>query len=217
MIKRKINDYTIFEEVWHAISHGFGLFLSTFGFGVLFGLSLVSGDGAKIWTSIVFGIGLIIMYGSSTLYHAIPQYRPKLMLQIFDHASIYILIASTYTPVVILGVKGIFGWIIFGIIWFLAILGIYLKFVFPGRFEVFSLTLYAVMGWMIIIAFNPLLLHAGWLFFSLLLAGGVTYTLGIFFYVKENIKLNHVLWHFFVLGGSVFHFFAVLLLILDIK
>lgn len=217
MRKRTINDYTIFEEIWHAISHGFGLFLSTFGFGILFALSIASGEGAKIWTSIVFGIGLIVMYGASTLYHAIPQYRPKALLQIFDHSSIYILIAATYTPVVVLGVEGVFGWLLLGIVWFLAVLGIFLKFVYPGRFEVFSLVLYAVMGWMIIFAVNPLVDHAGWLVFSMLLAGGVTYTLGIFFYVKENITLNHALWHLFVLGGSVFHFFAVLLLMLATK
>ena len=212
-MQKKINDYSIFEEVWHAISHGLGLFLSTFGFGILFGISIENGDGAKIWTSIVFGIGLIILYGASTLYHAIPQYKPKARLQIFDHASIYILIAATYTPVTVLGVQGVFGWILLGIAWFFALLGIYLKFAFPNRFEVFSLILYALLGWMIIVAYKPLIAHAGWLSFSLLLAGGVTYTLGIFFYAKENIKLNHAIWHLFVLGGSIFQYFSVLLLV----
>ncbi len=212
-MQRKINDFSIFEEIWHAITHGFGLFLSTFGFGVLFTLSILSGDGQKIWTSIVFGLGLLSMYGASTLYHAIPQYKAKSLLQIFDHAAIYILIAATYTPVVVLGVQGVFGWLLLGIIWFFALLGVYLKFAFPARFEVFSLVLYALMGWLIIIAYQPLIAHAGWLFFSLLLAGGVTYTLGIFFYVKDSMKLNHAVWHLFVLGGSVFHYFSVFLLI----
>jgi hemolysin III len=212
-MKETINDFTRFEEVWHGISHGFGLFLSTFGFGVLFGMALLGGDADKIWTSIVFGFGLLTMYGASTLYHSIPYYRVKSILQIMDHAAIYILIASTYTPIVVLGVQGVFGWILFGIVWFLAVVGVFLKFAYPRRFEVFSLVLYAVMGWMVIFAVNPLVEHAGWLVFSLLLAGGITYTVGIFFYVKESIKLNHAIWHLFVLGGSVFHYFSVLLLI----
>jgi hemolysin III len=213
-MQKKVNDFSIFEEVWHAISHGFGLLLSTFGFGVLFGISLENGDGAKIWTSTVFGLGLLILYGASTIYHAIPQYKAKARLQILDHASIYILIAATYTPITILGVQGIFGWVLFAIAWSFAFLGIFLKFAFPNRFEVFSLILYALLGWMIIVAYEPLIAHAGWLVFSLLLAGGITYTLGIFFYAKESIKLNHAIWHLFVLGGSVLHYFSVLLLIL---
>ena len=213
MSQKKINDFSIFEEIWHAITHGFGLFISTFGFGVLFSLALESTNTEKIWTSIVFGFGLLCMYGASTLYHAIPHYKPKALLQIFDHAAIYILIAATYTPVLILGVQGIFGWILLGIIWFFALLGIYLKFAFPTKFEILSLVLYAIMGWLILIAYEPLILHAGWSVFLLLLAGGITYTLGIFFYIKDTIKLNHALWHLFVLGGSTFHYFSVYLLI----
>jgi len=212
-MQREINDFSVFEEIWHAITHGFGLFLSTFGFGVLFTLSIMSGDAQKIWTSIVFSLGLLSMYGASTLYHAISQYKAKSLLQLFDHSAIYILIAATYTPVVVLGVQGVFGWLLLGIIWFFALLGVYLKFAFPARFEIFSLVLYAVMGWLIIIAYQPLIAHAGRLFFSLLLAGGITYTLGIFFYVKDSMKLNHAVWHLFVLGGSIFHYFSVFLLI----
>jgi hemolysin III len=213
-VEKPINDFSLFEEIWHAISHGFGLFLSTFGFGVLFTIAVLDGDVQKIWTTVVFGIGLLSMYGASTLYHAIPhsQNRLKAVLQICDHAAIYILIASTYTPVVILGVTGIFGWILFGIVWSFALLGIYLKFYFPGRFEIFSLVLYAVMGWMIIIAYHPLIEHAGLLVFALLLAGGITYSVGIFFYVRDSMTLNHALWHLFVLGGSIFHYFSVFLL-----
>jgi hemolysin III len=208
-----VNDYSLIEEVWHAISHGFGLFLSTFGYGVLITLAAISGDTTKILTSIVFGVGLIIMYGASTLYHAIPHYKAKTYLQMFDHASIYVLIACTYTPVVLLGVQGMFGWIIFGIIWSTAVLGIYLKFAYPNRFETFSLILYAVMGWLIIIAWRPLVEHAGLLPAIFLLAGGIVYTIGIYFYARESMKLNHAVWHLFVLGGSIFHYFTVFLLV----
>ncbi len=207
------SDYSIIEEIWHAISHGFGLFLSTFGFGVLITLAAVSGDTAKVLTSIVFGIGLIVMYGASTLYHAITHRKIKSALQVFDHVAIYILIAATYTPVVILGVRGLFGWVLFGVIWGMAAVGISMKIFFPGRFEIFSLSLYGVMGWLIIVAWKPLVLHAGWLPAILLFVGGVIYTLGIFFYARESMKLNHAIWHLFVLGGSVFHYFTVFLLV----
>lgn len=213
IMEKCVNNYTLVEEIWHAISHGFGLFLSTFGLGVLVTLAAVDGDTTKVLTSLVFGIGLIIMYGASTLYHAIPHYKAKLFLQKLDHTSIYLLIASTYTPVVLLGVQGVFGWILFGVIWGLAALGIFLKFAYPGRFETFSVVLYALMGWLIIIAWKPLIAHAGVLAFVFLFVGGVTYTLGIYFYARESIKLNHAIWHLFVLAGSIFHYFTVFLLV----
>lgn len=213
MYQNNVNDFSLFEEIWHAISHGFGLFISTFGFGVLVTLSAISGDVTKILCSIVFGIGLITMYGASTLYHAIPQYKAKSFLQLVDHASIYILIASTYTPVTLIAVQGVFGWILFGIIWGAAALGIFLKFVYPGRFEIFSLILYAVMGWLIIFAWHPMIVHSGWLPMIFLFVGGIIYTMGIFFYARESMKLNHAVWHLFVLGGSIFHYFTVFLLI----
>lgn len=213
MYQNNVNDFSLFEEIWHAISHGFGLFISTFGFGVLVTLSAISGDVTKILCSIVFGIGLITMYGASTLYHAIPQYKAKSFLQLVDHASIYILIASTYTPVTLIAVQGVFGWILFGIIWGAAALGIFLKFVYPGRFEIFSLILYAVMGWLIVFAWHPMVVHSGWLPMIFLFVGGIIYTMGIFFYARESMKLNHAVWHLFVLGGSIFHYFTVFLLI----
>jgi len=212
-LQKSVNDFSLVEEVWHSISHGFGLFLSTFGFGVLLTLAAISGDTTKVLTSIVFGIGLIMMYGASTLYHAIPYYKAKLILQKFDHIAIYILIAATYTPVALLGVQGVFGWIIFGIIWGAAAVGTFFKFVYPGRFEIFSLFLYAFMGWFIVIAWNILITHVGWLPMILLLVGGITYTMGIFFYARDTMKLNHAVWHLFVLGGSVFHYFTVFLLV----
>lgn len=212
-MQKSVNDFSLVEEVWHSISHGFGLFLSTFGFGVLVTLAAISGDTTKVLTSIVFGIGLIMMYGASTLYHAIPYYKAKLILQKFDHIAIYILIAATYTPVALLGVQGVFGWIIFGIIWGAAAVGTFFKFVYPGRFEIFSLFLYTFMGWFIVIAWNILITHVGWLPMILLLVGGITYTMGIFFYARDTMKLNHAVWHLFVLGGSIFHYFTVFLLV----
>ncbi|WP_457594653.1 PAQR family membrane homeostasis protein TrhA [Hydrogenimonas sp.] len=212
-MKQSVNDFTLVEEIWHAVSHGFGLFLSTFGFGVLVTLAALSGDPARILTGTLYGIVLILMYGASTLYHAIPHPRAKSLLQQLDHAAIYLLIAGTYTPVTILGVQGRVGWVMFGTIWCAAAVGIFLKFVYPGRFELFSLILYAGMGWFIIFAWHPFVEHAGWLPMIFLFAGGAVYTLGILFYVRSSMRLNHAVWHLFVLGGSIFHYFTVFLLI----
>ena len=214
-MQKPINDFSLFEEIWHAISHGFGFFLSTFGFGFLMGIVWDSGDITKIWTTGVFGIGLLVMYGVSALYHAIPhsKYNLKAKLQILDHASIYILIAATYTPVTLLGVGGVFGWILFSIAWGFGFLGIYLKVAYPNRFELFSLILYALLGWMIIVAYQQLIANTGLVPFSLLLAGGIVYTVGIYFYAKDDLHLNHVIWHLFVVAGSVFHYLSVFFII----
>jgi hemolysin III len=214
MDRNSCNDFSIAEEIWHSITHGFGLFLSTLGFGVLATLAFQSGSLLNILSALSFGTALIIMFGISTLYHAIPFPKAKNILQQLDHSAIYILIAGTYTPVTLIGVQGSFGWVIFGIVWGFAVLGIYLKIAFPNRFEKLSLILYAVLGWLIVIAAGELFAHVAPYILSLLLAGGVTYTLGIVFYVWESLHLNHAIWHLFVLGGSIFHYFVVVFLIL---
>ena len=180
---------------------------------VLTVLAAQNGSGKALAGALVFGIALILMYGISTLYHAITVPAVKRVLQQLDHSAIYLLIAGTYTPVALLGVQGTSGWFLFGIEWAFAAVGIYLKAAFHGRFEKFSLVLYAVMGWLIVVAPGPMFAHLDTLTLSLLLAGGVTYTLGILFYVWDSLHLNHAIWHLFVLGGSIFHFFVVLFLI----
>ena len=176
-------------------------------------LAAQSGSGKGLAGALVFGIALILMYGISTLYHAITVPVAKRILQQLDHSAVYLLIAGTYTPVALLGVQGAFGWTLFGVEWAFAAVGIYLKAAYHGRFEKFSLVLYAVMGWLILVAAKPMFAHVDTLTLSLLLAGGLTYTLGILFYVWDSLHLNHAIWHLFVLGGSVFHFFVVLFLI----
>lgn len=211
----EINSFSIVEELWHAITHGLGLLLSVAAMSILTVLAAQSGDGAKIAGALVFGIALILMYGISTLYHAITIPAVKRLMQQLDHSAIYILIAGTYTPVALIGVQGTFGWIIFSVEWAFAAVGIYLKVAYYGRYETLSLVMYAIMGWLIVVAAGPMFAHVDALTLSLLLAGGLTYTLGILFYVWESLHLNHAVWHLFVLGGSVFHFFVVLFLILD--
>jgi len=153
------------------------------------------------------------MYGISTLYHAVTAPAFKRILQQLDHSAIYLLIAGTYTPVALIGVQGAFGWVIFGVEWAAAAFGIALKVAFYGRYEKLSLVMYALMGWLIVIAAGPMFAHVDSLTLFLLLAGGLTYTLGILFYVWDSLHLNHAIWHLFVLGGSIFHFFVVLSLI----
>jgi hemolysin III len=213
VIKQDINSYSIAEEIWHAVTHGLGLLLSVAALSILTVLAAQSGSGKAVAGALVFGIALILMYGISTLYHAVTAPAAKRILQQLDHSAVYLLIAGTYTPVTLLGVQGTFGWTLFGIEWAFAAVGIYLKVAYYGRFETLSLVFYALMGWLILVAAEPMFAHVDTLTLSLLLAGGITYSLGILFYVWDSLHLNHAIWHLFVLGGSVLHFFVVLFLI----
>jgi hemolysin III len=207
--------YSLIEEIWHSITHGIGLLLSVSALTLLCVFAGQSGDGVKIATALVFGLSLMVMYGASTLYHAIRMPHAKAILRQVDHCAIYILIAGTYTPISLLGIKGVVGWVLFGIAWAIAAFGITLKIIYPERFHKTSLSLYALMGWMVIFAVQPLLENVAFLPLCLLVAGGITYTIGIIFYVWKGLAYSHTIWHFFVLGGSTFHFFVVLILILD--
>ncbi|PHQ55247.1 MAG: hemolysin D [Sulfurimonas sp.] len=206
------NDFTLAEEIWHAITHGLGLFLSLIGSVVLIAYATLNGSILAIVSSSIFSATLVIMYGSSTIYHALTHKRIKLLFQTLDHASIYLLIAGTYTPMTLYLLQGSnYGMGILIAEWSTAIFGIYMKFKYPNRFETLSLILYVLMGWLIVIAISPLrevLVDNG---FYLLVAGGVTYTLGVYFYINDSKPYYHALWHLFVLGGSVFHYFMILL------
>ncbi|MBE0496853.1 MAG: hemolysin III family protein [Campylobacterales bacterium] len=206
--------YSLTEEIWHSTIHGVGLLLSVSALSILCVYAGQSGEGAKIASAIVFGLSLMVMYGSSTLYHAIYAPRTKSILQQIDHCAIYILIAGTYTPVSLLGIQGTLGWQLFGIVWGIAALGVTLNLFFPQRFRRPSLILYIIMGWIVVGVFDTLVANLDTLTLALLIAGGVTYTAGVIFYVWRTLNLNHAIWHFFVLGGSSFHFFMVLRLIL---
>lgn len=197
------------------MTHGIGLLLSVSALTLLCVFAGQSGEGAKIASALVFGLSLMVMYGASTLYHAIRIPNIKAILRQIDHCAIYILIAGTYTPISLIAIQGTIGWVLFGVAWGIATVGITLKISYPQRFAKLSLGLYALMGWMVVFAIEPLIEHLSLLPLSLLLAGGITYTIGIIFYVWKSLAYNHTIWHFFVLGGSIFHFFVVLLLILN--
>jgi hemolysin III len=210
-MSNEVNNFSLAEEIWHAVTHGVGFFLGIAAL-VLLILQAVKGDSATAVTSaVIYGSTLVIMYGSSTLYHALTDTDLKRLFQKFDHSAIYFLIAGTYTPVMLVTVGGAEGWTIFGIEWGIATIGIILKFLYPGRFELFSLVAYLLMGWLIVFVFDTFKSHIDPTGYWLIVAGGIAYTGGIIFYVKDNINYFHTVWHLFVLAGSIFQFFAILL------
>ncbi len=196
------------EEAANALIHGFGALAALSGGSVLIALAALHGDGWQLAGAIVFGTCLLVLYLASTLYHAIPQPVAKRRLKIFDHCAIYLLIAGTYTPFTLIGLRGPWGWSLFIVIWTLALAGCLFKLFFTGRFNGLSTAIYLAMGWIVIVAIEPMLrLLPGdtlaWVF-----AGGVAYTLGTAFYMSSRLYA-HAIWHGFVLVGSACHFVAV--------
>ena len=202
---------TLRAEAGHAVTHGVGLVLSLVGMPILILSALDRGERATVIGASVFGATLIALYAASTLYHAIPHPTLKQKLRVVDHAAIYLLIAGTYTPFTLGVLRGTWGWTLFGIVWTLAALGVLFKVVFgSGAMAKVSTAIYVAMGWVIIIAIKPLMAsmeHAG---LMLLVAGGLCYTGGVIFYVDRRRTWTHPVWHLFVMGGSICHYFAVL-------
>jgi hemolysin III len=199
------------EELANAVTHGVGLVLSLIGMPILILAALDRGERTMVIGASVFGATLIALYAASTLYHAIPHPTLKQKLRVVDHAAIYLLIAGTYTPFTLGVLRGTWGWTLFGIVWTLAALGVFFKVVFgSGAMAKLSTAIYVAMGWVIIIAIKPLMAsmeHAG---LMLLVAGGLCYTGGVIFYVDRRRAWTHPVWHLFVMGGSICHYFAVL-------
>ncbi|PTX97986.1 hemolysin III family protein [Opitutus sp. ER46] len=201
--------YTPAEEVANAVSHGIGLVLSVAALVLLVVFAALRGSAWHITACTIFGASLVLLYTSSTLYHSVRHERVKLVLRKLDHAAIFVLIAGTYTPFLLVNLRGPWGWSLFGVIWTLALGGIAMKVWFTGRFRVVSTIIYIVMGWLIIIAIAPMMrvIEPGGIW--LLVGGGVCYTGGTVFYLWRSLPYHHAVWHLFVLGGSVCHFFAV--------
>jgi len=204
---------TKLEEQLNAISHAIGALL-----GIAALILLIVFDTQKtdwsLFSVIVYGISIIVLFTASTLYHAINKEKLKHYFRIIDHIGIYLLIAGTYTPVLLITLEDSLGWTLFLVVWGIACFGVILKLFFTGRFNVFSTLLYLVMGWLIVFDFSTLsnLVHPNAI--SLLMAGGLAYTVGIVFYAIEKIPFNHVIWHLFVLAGAICHFFMVLFYII---
>lgn len=209
-----VKAYSIGEEIFNSISHGIGALLSVVALVLLVAravsISNVTSSSTTLTIgSAIFGVSLIILYTMSTLYHAITPEKAKKIFAIFDHSCIFLLIAGTYTPYCLSILGGKLGLAIFIAEWTLAILGISLYAVFGSKIKIASVVMYILMGWLIIVAFKPLTTKLSSLSLALLLIGGAVYTIGCVFYALKKIKWMHCVWHIFVLGGSVLHFFSV--------
>ncbi len=198
------------EEVANAITHGIGALLSIAALVVLVIVAATKGTVWHVVSFSIFGATLVLLYFASTLYHSLTFTRARGLFHKFDHISIYLLIAGTYTPFCLTALRGWIGWTVLGIVWTCAVLGAIVKSISVGSHVRLSTILYVLMGWVIIIAIKPLYEAISFTSFVFLVTGGVSYTLGTIFFLRDQVKYNHSVWHLFVLGGSVLHFFAVL-------
>lgn len=206
---------TLREEIASALTHGLGATAALAGGAVLITLAALFGDGWQLAAAIVFGITLLLLYVASTLYHAIQHPVAKGRLQVFDHCAIYLLIAGTYTPFTLIGLRGPVGWWLFGTIWALAFFGVIFKLFYTGRFHRLSTLIYIGMGWLIIFAAKPTMQALDAWTFGWLMGGGVAYTLGTYFYHHPRLPYAHAIWHMFVIAGSVCHYIAVMAQVLS--
>lgn len=198
------------DEIASALTHGFGAAAALAGGAVLITLAAIHGDGWQLGAAIVFGVTLLLLYLASTLYHSTRHPVAKGRLKVFDHCAIYLLIAGTYTPFTLIGLRGTWGWSLFATIWTLALAGVVFKLFYTGRFRKLSTLIYVAMGWLVLVAIKPVMANLDAWTFGWLIAGGVFYTLGTFFYHRESIPYAHAIWHLFCIAGSVCHYVAVL-------
>jgi hemolysin III len=196
-------------EMANVVTHGFGVAASVVAGALLIVLASLRGDAWQIVGVSVFATTLIALYSASTAYHAARGPRLKSRLKVVDHAAIYLLIAGTYTPFMIGGLRGPWGWSLFGVIWGLAVAGIALKLVFIGRFKLLSTAVYVAMGWLVLVAAVPIARAFDPATLAWLVAGGIAYTAGTPFYHSTRLRHAHAVWHVFVLAGSVCHGVAV--------
>ena len=196
------------EENFNAATHALGALLGIAGFILLIIFESKKTDWS-LFSVIVYGLSIIILFTASTLYHSVKSEKNKHFFRIIDHISIYLLIAGTYTPVLLITLAESKGWTLFWVVWGIALFGLVLKIFFTGKFEIFSTLLYLVMGWLIVFDFSTLLELMPTNGIIFLIVAGLAYTVGIIFYAIERIPYNHVIWHLFVLAGAIFHYFMV--------
>lgn len=202
-------DYHPVEELWNAVTHGVGTALALAGAIVLVAVSASYGDTWSIVGTVVYGTSMVLLFLASTLYHSARKPSWRSVLRAFDHCAIFLLIAGTYTPFLLVNMRGTLGWLLFAVIWGLAVAGITCRLVFGARYRRLRLVTYLIMGWLVVVASAELPDMLATTELSLLVAGGLAYTLGVIFYVGHRIPFNHAIWHLFVLAGGVLHYFAV--------
>ena len=195
------------EEWFNSISHGITALAAIVVFVILVMLGNSSSKSFTLFSSIIYGLSLVSLYTFSTLYHGLRNEKAKRVFHILDHCGIYLLIAGTYTPVLLVSIGGATGWMLFGVQWTIALIGIVMKIFYTGKFDKISTLIYAIMGWMIVIKWQELVDSIPSDALNLIIAGGISYTLGIVFYlIDTRIKFSHFMWHLFVMAGSLMHF-----------
>lgn len=209
--------YPPYEEKLNVISHGFGFVLSILGLVLLILRAADFGDSLLLVSFSIFGASMILLYAASTFYHSATNKKLRYRLNILDHASIYILIAGTYTPFALVTIQGVAGWSIFGVVWTMALIGVILKLFYTGRYNTLSTVMYVVMGWIIVFAIKPLIENLDFAGLLWLFAGGISYTLGAVIFSFDRIKYNHAIFHLFVLAGTFFHFIAIYFYVLPVE
>jgi hemolysin III len=211
------HSYSPQQEIANSVTHGIGAIVAGAGVAFLIVLACLRGS---VWHIVSFGVyggTLFVLYLTSTLYHGLTSPRAKRVFEVLDHSFIFLLIAGTYTPFLLVTLHGAWGWSLFGVVWGLAVMGIVYKVFFTGRHPVFSTCLYIGLGWIVLLALKPLMAVLPIGGFLLLISGGACYSLGTFFYHDERWYFSHAVWHLFVLAGSFFHYFAILFYVLPEK
>ena len=196
------------EESFNAATHALGALLGIAGFILLVIFESKKTDWS-LFSVIVYGLSVIILFIASTLYHSVKSEKRKHYFRIVDHISIYLLIAGTYTPILLITLADSLGWTLFWVVWGIALFGVFLKLFYTGKFEIFSTLLYLIMGWLIVFDFSNLLASMPTNGIIFLIIAGLSYTVGIIFYAVQRIPYNHVIWHLFVLAGAIFHYFMI--------
>ena len=205
------------EETANVLTHLVGVFFGVAVLSLLVSLASIYGDVWRVVSFSIYGLSLVLLYSFSTLYHFFHAARLKHIFRILDHVSIYLLIAGTYTPFTLVNLRGVLGWSLFGVVWGLAAVGISFKIFMTGRWRAISVVAYILMGWIVVIAFKPLLDAITFHGIMWLVAGGCAYTIGVAFYLLKNLPYHHAIWHCFVLMGSGCHFVAILVYVLPMN
>ncbi|WP_026690341.1 PAQR family membrane homeostasis protein TrhA [Alteribacter aurantiacus] len=208
--------FTKREEIANAITHGIGAAFALAALTLLIVFASIHGTASHVISFTIYGVTLLLMYVCSTLLHSLKQGRAKNVFEILDHSAIYLFIAGTYTPLMVIVVDGATGWILLSIVWAMAAIGIVFKVFFVKRFIFLSTLFYIAMGWMVVFALKPIAMTIEMGGIVLLVTGGVLYTVGTIFYIWRKFHYHHAIWHLFVLAASVTHFLSILLYVTPI-
>jgi hemolysin III len=208
-LHERLVHYSEAEEFWNRLTHGVGAVLSLIGVIALISTASRQGDVYRLASSYIYGGALLTFYCLSTAYHSVRRPYLRYIFRILDHASIYLMIAGSYTPFTLVSLRGPWGWSLFGVVWGLGTVGIVLKFFTAHRMPVLGPLLYIALGWSVLVAFKPLSAAIAANGLILLFAGGAAYTIGVLFYLWDRLPYNHAIWHLFVLIGSACHYGAI--------